>query len=47
MLERQMKVVVGAQLPLQQINDFGPLLVGQAGNGELSHGRRVPDDRSE
>jgi hypothetical protein len=39
MLERQMKVVVGTQLLLQQINNFGPLLLGQAGNGELGHGR--------
>jgi hypothetical protein len=37
-LERQMEVVVGAELLLQQLGDLAALLFGQAGDGELRHG---------
>ena len=36
-LQRQMKIVVGAQLLLQQLGEPRSLLVGQARNSELRH----------
>jgi hypothetical protein len=36
-LERQMQIVVGAELLLQQLRDFARVLVRHSGNGESGH----------
>ena len=41
-LECQVQIVVRAELLLQQVGDLVAVFLGHAGDGELSHARRVP-----